>query len=150
MWLRTLVATTQAANTAKTLAFKTPAKLSAYDTLLKRLAQGLQDMTPELLPFIQEEHAMTCLQHFARHREVPAADQPHSGDRLVRGAKPAGRDHRRTLARQAGDAVEARGRKAAARVIAGKRVVSRRASIDFPTPGGPRRSTLWSKRLHDL
>ena len=66
-------------------------------------------MTLELLLFIQEEHAMTCLQHFARHREVPAADQPHSGDRLVRGAKPAGRDHRRTLARQAGDAVEARG-----------------------------------------
>jgi hypothetical protein len=27
-------------------------------------------------------------------------------------------------------------------------VVSRRASLDVPIPGGPSRRTLWSQRLH--
>jgi hypothetical protein len=39
---------------------------------------------------------------------------------------------------------------ASARVIAGGIVVSRRASIDLPAPGGPSRRTLWSERLHDV
>jgi hypothetical protein len=39
---------------------------------------------------------------------------------------------------------------ASARRIAGKIVVSRRASIDVPTPGGPRRRTLWTECLHPL
>jgi hypothetical protein len=42
------------------------------------------------------------------------------------------------------------GLKASARVIAGRMVVSRRASIDVPAPGGPRRSTLWAERLYQL
>jgi hypothetical protein len=37
---------------------------------------------------------------------------------------------------------------ASARVIAGRIVVSRRASIDLPAPGDPRRRILWSGRLH--
>jgi hypothetical protein len=40
--------------------------------------------------------------------------------------------------------------RASARRIAGRMVVSRRASIDFPTPGGPRRRTLWAERLHQV
>jgi hypothetical protein len=40
--------------------------------------------------------------------------------------------------------------RASARVIAGRIVVSRRASIDWPAPGGPRRRTLWAERLHLL
>jgi hypothetical protein len=39
---------------------------------------------------------------------------------------------------------------ASARVIAGRMVVSRRASIDVPAPGGPSKSTLWSERRHQL
>ena len=39
---------------------------------------------------------------------------------------------------------------ASARVIAGRMVVSRRASIDLPAPGGPRRRTLWAERLHHV
>jgi hypothetical protein len=39
---------------------------------------------------------------------------------------------------------------ASARVIAGRIVVSRRASIDWPAPGGPRRKTIWSERLHQI
>jgi hypothetical protein len=36
---------------------------------------------------------------------------------------------------------------ASARVIAGRMVVSRRASIDVPAPGGPSMRRLWSERL---
>jgi hypothetical protein len=39
---------------------------------------------------------------------------------------------------------------ASARVIAGRMVVSRRASIDVPAPGGPSKSRLWAERLHLL
>jgi hypothetical protein len=39
---------------------------------------------------------------------------------------------------------------ASARVIAGKMVVSRRASIDLPAPGGPSKRRLWSERLHHV
>ena len=42
------------------------------------------------------------------------------------------------------------GSMASARVIAGRMVVSRRASIDFPAPGGPRRTTLWAERRHHV
>jgi hypothetical protein len=42
------------------------------------------------------------------------------------------------------------GSMASARGIAGRMVVSRRASIDFPTPGGPRRTTLWAERRHHV
>jgi hypothetical protein len=34
--------------------------------------------------------------------------------------------------------------------MAGKMMVSRRASIDVPAPGGPRRRTLWTERLHSV
>ena len=40
--------------------------------------------------------------------------------------------------------------RASARVIAGRIVVSRRASIDLPAPGGPRRRRFWTERLHHL
>jgi hypothetical protein len=39
---------------------------------------------------------------------------------------------------------------AAATRIAGGMVVRRRASLDVPAPGGPRRRTLWSECLLDL
>jgi hypothetical protein len=48
----------------------------SYDTLLKRLAQDLEDMPPELRQFIEEEHAVVRQRHLAQHREVPAADPP--------------------------------------------------------------------------
>jgi hypothetical protein len=40
--------------------------------------------------------------------------------------------------------------RASARVIAGRMVVSRRASLDFPTPGGPSSRTLGSERPHSV
>src|SRR4029453_7886157 len=112
------------------------------------LAQDLQDMAPELGQFIQEEHAIVGQRHFARHRHVAPADQPRIRDGLVGRAKRAGRDQRRAVAGEARDAVDTRLSMASARVIAGKMVVSRRASIDLPAPGGPSKRTLWSERLH--
>ena len=39
---------------------------------------------------------------------------------------------------------------ASARDIAGRMVVSRRASIDSPAPGGPSKRTLWAERRHHV
>jgi hypothetical protein len=47
-----------AAMVATTLTSRTPAKLYLYDTLLKWLAQDLEDMAAALRPFIQEEHTV--------------------------------------------------------------------------------------------
>jgi hypothetical protein len=69
-------------------------RLYLYDTLLKRLAQDVEDMASELGQFIQEEHAVWM----------------------------------RVVSR------------VSARVIAGRRMVRRHASLDVPTLGGPSRS----------
>jgi len=47
--------------------------------------------------------------HVARHQPVTPADQPRIRDGVVRRATRAGRDQRRTIAGQAGDAVDTRG-----------------------------------------
>jgi hypothetical protein len=88
--------------------------------------------------------------HVSRHRHVASADQPRIRDGLV------GARHGRVVTK----AVRSPARPAtlwscvvsmaSARVIAGRRVVSRRASIDVPAPGGPSKRTLWSERLHRL
>ena len=99
----------RAAKVAKTLKSRTPVRLYVYETLLQRLAPDLEDMAPELWPCIQEEHAVVRQRHLARPGEVPAAEQPHVRDRLMGGATRAGRDQGCAGAREAGDAVEARG-----------------------------------------
>jgi hypothetical protein len=48
-----------------------------HDTLLKRLAQHLQDMTAALEELIQEEDPVVGQRHVAGHRDLPAPDQPH-------------------------------------------------------------------------
>jgi hypothetical protein len=104
-----LMVITRRAKSAKRRTSRTPARLSVYDTLLQRLAQDLEDMAPALRQFIQEENAMVRQRHLARPGEVAAADQPHLRDRLMGGATRAGRDQRRAGAREASDAVDARG-----------------------------------------
>jgi hypothetical protein len=85
------------------------ARLYLYDALLQRLAQNLQDVTPELRQFIEEENAVVRQRPLAKPGEVSAADQPHSRDRLRRGATWAGCDHRRAGAGETSDTVDARG-----------------------------------------
>ena len=80
--------------------------------------------------------------HLARQRHVAPADQPDSGDGVVGGAEGAGCDQRRAVPGAARDAVMRVVSRASARVMAGRMVVSRRASLDVPAPWGPEEHTL--------
>ena len=80
-----------------------PAQLYSCETILKRLAQDLEDMAAVPGEFIQKAHAMVGQQHFPRHRHVAATDQPHICDGMMGSATPAGRDRRREVASEAGD-----------------------------------------------
>ncbi len=115
----------------------TPARLYLYDTLLQRLAQDLQDMAAELGELIQEEHAIVGQRHFARHGDLAPTDQPRIRDGME-GARqgPVVTKAVRSPVRPATRCMRVVSM-ASARVIAGRMVVSRRASIDFPAPGGP-------------
>jgi hypothetical protein len=83
-----------------------------------------------------------------RQRHLAAVDQSHIGDRLM------GARHGRVVTTPVHAPVRPATlwrrvvSRASARVIAGRMVVSRRASIDFPTPGGPSSSTLCPQCLH--
>jgi hypothetical protein len=92
----------------------------------KRLAQDLEHVTAARRPFIQDEDAVV--------RPRPG----RVGTRAVRApVRPATRGMRVVS-------------RASARRIVGRMVVSRRASLDVPTPGGPRRRTLGAERRHPL
>ena len=94
--------------------------------------------TPSL---IEKEHAIVGQRDFAGHRHLPAPDQPLIRDGVVGGATRPGRDERGAGAGEAGDAMDAGGFDGFGEGQSGRMVVSRRASIDFPAPRGPRRST---------
>jgi hypothetical protein len=66
-----------------------PARLYVYDTVFKRLAQDLEDMTAEHGPLIQEEDAVVGQRHVAQHRHLAPTDQAHLQDGVVGGAKGA-------------------------------------------------------------
>jgi hypothetical protein len=106
------------------------------------LAQPFEHLAPALQAFIPEAHAMERQRHLARHRHVVAADQPRIGDGVM------GARHSRVVIKAVRTPVRPATRwmrvvsMASARVMAGRMVVSRRASIDLPAPGGPRRRTL--------
>jgi hypothetical protein len=109
---------------------RTCGRLYVENTLLEWLAQDLKDMAAELGPFIQEEHAMVGQRHVTRHRHVAPADQPRIRDGVVRGAR-----HGRVVTNAVRSPVRPATRwirvvsMASARVIAGRRVMNRRASI---------------------
>jgi hypothetical protein len=84
-------------------------KLYVSDTLLQRLAQDIEEMAAALRQFVQAGHAVVRQRPLARRGEVPAADPPHSRNRLRRVATRAGRDQRRADTGAAGDAVDAPG-----------------------------------------
>jgi hypothetical protein len=66
--------------------------LSGENAILKRLAQDLEDMPPELRQFIQAAHAVVRQRHLARRGDVPAADQSDIRNRMMWGTTRAGCD----------------------------------------------------------
>jgi hypothetical protein len=137
---------TRVASATSAARLVTRGRLCVCNTLRKRLAQDLEDMPPELRPFIQEAPVAMGPRHLARRGDEPAADQPHIRDRLMRGAKRARGDDRRVGAGEAGDAMDARGVDSSSSVRSGRMVASRRTSMDLPAPG-PWQG-LWSEHLY--
>jgi hypothetical protein len=145
-----LAAITRIAKSAKLLRFSTPARLYLCDTLLEGLLQDLHEPAAALGPFIQEEQAVVGRRHLARPRHMAPADQPGVRDGMVRHAvRAAVTKAVRSTARPATRRMRVVST-ASARVMAGRMVVSRRASTDVPAPGGPMRRTEWAERLHRL
>jgi hypothetical protein len=107
-------------------------------------------MPSALGELIAAEDTMVGPRHLARRGHLAATDQPHSGHDLVGGAERPGGEDGGAPPGAAGDARDAGVSRASARVISGRIVVRRRASIDFPAPGGPRSRTLGSEQLRNV
>jgi hypothetical protein len=118
------------------------ARSRSEDTRIERLVQGLEARAVACGLCIQAAHAVVRPRHAARYRHMAAADPPHIRDGVVGGHE----------GRAVTNAVWAMLvlLMASARVMAGKMLVSRRASIDLPAPGEPSRGRLWLQRLHPL
>jgi hypothetical protein len=78
---------TRPARTANGTMLEMYGKLYSYDSRLQRLPPHLQDVAAELRPFIQQENAMVRQRHFAGHRHLPAPDEPHIRDGMMRRPK---------------------------------------------------------------
>src|SRR6266850_7054697 len=92
---------------------------------------------------------MVRQRHLPRRRHLATADQADSGTGVLGGAKRVGRNAVRAPVSPATRWMRVVSM-ASASVMAGRMVVSRRASIDLPAPGGASKRTLWSERLHHL
>jgi hypothetical protein len=79
---------------------------------------------------------MVGQRHVTRHRHVAPANQPGIRDGMIQRAKRSSGDPRRAVAGEACGAVDTLVSMASARLITGRMVVSRRASIDLLTSGG--------------
>jgi hypothetical protein len=140
----------RAAEIAKTLRSRTPEKLHSCAAIIARLPQDFEDMAAALGEFVQEEHTVVGQPHFTRPRHAAPADQPYVRDGVV------GARNGRVVTNAARSPVRLATRwmrvvsMAPARVMAGRMVVSRRASIDFPALGGPGRRTLGAEPLLEL
>jgi len=126
---------TRAANAASAARSRMLARLYSEDTLHQRLSQDLEDMAPELRQLMQEQDAMVRQGQLPRQGPLAAADHAHIGDGVVGARK--GRvvtTAMRPRVRPATRSIRVVSR-ASAKRIAGRRVVRRRASLDFPDPG---------------
>jgi hypothetical protein len=143
-------AMTWRSKSATALRLRTCGRLYVDETLLEGLAPDLQGVAAALRPCIQPAHPMVGQGHLAGHRHLAAADQAGVRDGVMGARHGRVVTHaRRSPVRPATWCMRVVSR-ASARVIAGRIVVSRHASIDLPAPGGPMRRTLWSERRHDL
>ena len=69
--------TSRATSAAKVVMSRRRGRRYSCDTVLERLAQGLEHMAPKLGQLIQEEDAVVRQRHVARHGHVAPTDQPH-------------------------------------------------------------------------
>jgi hypothetical protein len=138
------------AKAIKILRFSMPARLYLYDTLLERLPQDLEDMAVELWRFIQADHPMVRQRHVTRQRHVAPGDPPRIRDGVL------GARHGRVVTKVVRSPVRPATlwmrvvSMASARVIAGRMVVSRCASMDVPVLGGARRKGLWAEHPYSI
>jgi hypothetical protein len=99
----------------------------------------IQHMAFELRQFIQEAHAVVRPRHVPGHWHLAAAEQPDIRDSVMGARK--GRVVTRAVRSPVRTRTATRWMRvvsmALGRVIAGRMVVSRRASINLPAPGGP-------------
>jgi hypothetical protein len=107
-------------------------------------------MSPALLPFIQEQHAVV------REDTPPGIGTWPPPIRPASETGWCGAWHGRVVTRAVRSPVRPATQwrrvfsTVSARVIAGRMVVSRRASMDVPASGGPMRGTLGTERRHPL
>jgi hypothetical protein len=140
----------RAAKVAKTLKLRTLAKLYVYETLLEGLAQDFQDVAAKLRELIEKHDTMVRQRHLAWHGHLAPPISPTSamvwcGARNGRVMTQAVRSPVRPATRWMRVVSSA-----SARVIAGRMVVSRRASLDLPAPRGPSSKRFGAQRLHDI
>jgi hypothetical protein len=103
-----LRASIRLANSANVWRSRTCGRLSACNTLLKRL-EDLEDVAAELRQFVQKEDPVVRQRHFPRQRHLAAPDQAHLGDGVMGGATRACGDDGGAGAGEAGDAMDAGG-----------------------------------------
>jgi hypothetical protein len=127
-----------------------PERLDRCDAILEGLAPPFAPVAAARRPHIHEEHAMVPRDTSPGMGTWPPPMRPTS-EMVWCGAR-----HSRVVTRAVRSPVRPATRwrrvvsMASARVSAGKMVVSRRASIDLPAPGGPSSRTFGSERLYPL
>ncbi len=97
------------AKLAKSLKLRTLWRLYLHDTLRKRLAQDLEDVAAALRPCIENEHAMVGERDGAGHWHLSATDQPHIGDRVIKGMEGASGNAVRAPVGTPGDVLDVHG-----------------------------------------
>jgi hypothetical protein len=119
----------------------TRGRLYWCEAIIQRLPQDLQDMAAARRPCLQAAHPVVREGHLTRHRYLTPPISPTS-EMVWWGAR-----NGRVMTRAVRAPVRPATRwmrvvpRASARGVAGRMVVSRRASIDVPAPGGPIRRT---------
>jgi hypothetical protein len=135
--LESLIAITRRAKSATASRFRTCGRLYLYDTLLEGLAQDLRTWRRNSDSSSKKSTPLWARDTFPSCGRCPPPISPTS--EIVRWGARKGRVETNAVQSPVSPAmgwmrVVA---KASARVISGRRAVSRRVRLDFPVPGGP-------------
>jgi hypothetical protein len=106
-------------------------RLYVYDTLLERLAQDFQDVAAALRHLVEKHNPVGRQRHLAWHRHRPPTAQPDVRNGVVRSATRVGGDEGGAVASEIGARWMHIVSMASARVMVGRMVVSRWASLSL-------------------